>query len=102
MTVGRGTLGQGFIILLISPSYNKKVAWSISDGNVEALGPGREGTYLGCLFEMLDAVPVDIVMRSDRFSELGADDHTGSFGSGTTGKEHDTGPGVREGGLDIS
>lgn len=48
---------------------------------------------------MLDAVAVNVVVGTDRLLELRADDHTRSFGRGSTSKEHDATSGVGEGGL---
>lgn len=56
-------------------------------------------TYLESSLVVLDRIPLDIVMRSDGFFELGTDDHSGSFSGRTSSEEHDSSSGVGEGGL---
>lgn len=53
-------------------------------------------TYLQGLLVVLDVVTVDIVVRADRLSELGTDDHAGTFGSGTTSEEHNAATSILE------
>ena len=59
-------------------------------------------TYLGGSLEVLDAVSVDIVVRSDRLPQLGRDDHARSVGGRSTGEEHDPSASVGERGLRMS
>lgn len=49
---------------------------------------------------VLGVVLVNVVVRSDALTELGGDDHTGTFGGRTTAEEHDAGTGVGEGSLE--
>ncbi len=64
------------------------------------LPTGKEGrSYLQCLLVVLDVIPIDVVVRSDRFPQLSADDHAGAFGSRSTSEEHDTTSSVLERGL---
>ena len=53
-------------------------------------------TDLGGSFEVLDVVPIDIVMRSNRFSQFDSDDHSRAFRSRSTSKEHNSPTSVRE------
>lgn len=53
-------------------------------------------SHLRSLLEVLDAVPVDIMVRSDRLLELVRDDHTRSFRRRTARKQHDPRSRVRE------
>lgn len=41
------------------------------------------------LFKVLDAVPVDVVVRPNRLAQLGADNHTRSIRCRSTREEHD-------------
>lgn len=56
-------------------------------------------THLGRTLEVLDAVSVDIVVRSDGLPELWSDDHTGSVRGRSPREQHDPSASVREGGL---
>lgn len=57
-------------------------------------------TYLESLFVVLDVVAINVVVRSDGFSELDGGDHARALGGRTAGKEHDAGACAREAGLE--
>ena len=58
--------------------------------------------YLGSTLEMLDAISVDVVVRSDGFSEFWADNQSRSIGRWSTGEQHDSSTSVGESGLYVS
>lgn len=59
----------------------------------------KTDSYLGRPLEMFDAVSIDIVMRSDRLSELLSYHHPRAFCGRSAGKEHDSRASVGKGGL---
>ena len=77
MAVGRGPLREGLVVLSVSDCCNRSA-------------------YLGRSLEVLDAVPVDIVVRSNRLPELGRNDKTRAVGGWSSSEEHDTGTSVGE------
>lgn len=56
-------------------------------------------TYLGGTLKVLDAVTVNVVVRSDGLSKLGTNDHTRSISGRTTREKHYPGTSVGEGSL---
>ena len=44
---------------------------------------------------MLHGIPFDLVVWSNRFFQLIADDHSGAFSRGSTGKKHDSSASIR-------
>lgn len=52
--------------------------------------------HLGGSLEMLDTVPVNIVVGTDGLSQLRRDDHTRSVGGWTSGEQHDSSTSVGE------
>ena len=55
-----------------------------------------KNTYLRCPLEVLRAVAVDVVVRTDGFLQFVADDQTRSLGSGTSREDHDASASVGE------
>jgi hypothetical protein len=45
-------------------------------------------TYLQRFLIVLDIVPIDVMMRPDRFPQLWSDDHTRALSGRSTGEEH--------------
>lgn len=56
----------------------------------------EDDSHLGRTLEVLDAIPLDVVVRPNRLLQLVAHDHSGSFGCGTASEQHDTSAAVRE------
>ena len=50
---------------------------------------GHHSSHLHGLLEVFDVVPVDVVMRAHRLTQLGADDHARSFGGRPAREQHD-------------
>lgn len=84
VTIVRGALGEVFVEL---------------NGLARAQRPIDQQSYFNSLLEILDIVPVNIMMRADRFLQLGGNNIARTFGGCTTGEGHDTGTGVLEGGF---
>jgi hypothetical protein len=59
-------------------------------------GSISQQTDLGRALEMFDAVPIDVVMRSNGLTEFRTDHHTWALCSWTTCEEHDPCAGVGE------
>lgn len=59
-------------------------------------GMGWDGTYLERLFVVLDMITVNVMVRANGLSQLGAGDHTRTGRGGTAREQHDAGAGRRE------
>ena len=55
-----------------------------------------KNTYLRCPLEVLRAIAVDVVVRTDGLLQFIADNQTRTLGSGTSGEDHDARAGVWE------
>lgn len=55
--------------------------------------------YLDSFFVILDVISVNVVMGTNRLLKLGTDNVTGTLGSRTAGKQHNTSTGILEGSL---
>jgi hypothetical protein len=78
------------------------LAWRVlrnTDTHQSFLDKTRFGTHLGSTLEVLDAVSVNVVVRSDRLPKLRADDKTRSIGRWSTREQHDSSTSVGESGL---
>ena len=57
-------------------------------------------TYLDSLLVILDVIPVNVVVRTNGFFQLGANNVTGALSSSSTSEEHDTSTCILEGSLE--
>jgi len=79
------------------------LAWINLRSTVISIALGcHEIAYLGGTLEVLDAISVDVVVRSDGFSEFWADNQSRSIGRWSTGEQHDSSTSVWECGLSVS
>jgi hypothetical protein len=56
----------------------------------------HDSAYFGGALEVFHAIPIDVVMRSDGFLELVADNHTRALSGWPAGKQHNTPAGIWE------
>jgi len=59
----------------------------------------RKTPYLRRLLIVLDVVPLDVVVRTNRLPQFRANDNSGTFGAGPTSEEHDPRARIGEGSL---